>query len=60
MSYLALAAWAFAAGALIPVMGSLNANLSRALGSAPAAASVLFVVALTAMIGLFKIGRAHV
>ncbi len=53
MSYFALAAWAFAAGALIPVMGSLNAGLSRALGSAPAAAIVLFVVALTSMIALF-------
>ena len=53
MSYVALAAWAFAAGALIPVMGSLNAGLSRALGSAPAAATVLFVVALTSMIALF-------
>ena len=53
MSYFALAAWAFAAGALIPVMGSLNAGLSRALGSAPAAATILFVVALTAMIALF-------
>ncbi len=53
MSYFALAAWAFAAGALIPVMGSLNAGLSRALGSAPAAAIVLFVVALASMIALF-------
>ena len=33
MSYVALAAWAFAAGALIPVMGSLNAGLFGASGS---------------------------
>ena len=52
-SYPALAAWAFAAGALIPVMGSLNAGLSRSLGSAPAAAVVLFIVALAAMIATF-------
>lgn len=44
-SYVGLAAWAFAAGALIPVMGALNAGLSRSLGSAPIAALVLFGVA---------------
>lgn len=60
MSYVALAAWAFAAGALIPVMGSLNAGLSRALGSAPAAATVLFVVALASMMALFLITRQQV
>jgi transporter family-2 protein len=48
----ALAAWAFAAGALIPVMGALNAGLSRALGSAPVAAVVLFLVALASMVTL--------
>lgn len=47
-SYPVLAAWAFAAGALIPVMGSLNANLSRALGGAPNAMLVLFTVAVAA------------
>jgi bacterial/archaeal transporter family-2 protein len=41
-----MAAWAFAAGALIPAMGILNAGLSRATGSAPVAAVVLFIVAL--------------
>jgi len=60
MSYLALAAWAFAAGALIPVMGSLNAGLSRSLGSAPAAATVLFVVALATMLTLFMATRQTV
>ena len=54
-SYPALAAWAFAAGALIPVMGSLNAGLSRALGSAPGAAIILFTDALTAMALLFAV-----
>ena len=59
-SYPALAAWAFAAGALIPVMGALNAGLSRALGGAPvAAATVLFAVALTAMALLFALSRQN-
>ena len=57
-SYPALAAWAFAAGALIPVMGALNAGLSRSLGGAPvAAATVLFTVALTAMAALCALSR---
>ncbi len=56
-SYAALAAWAFAAGALIPVMGSLNAQLSRALGGAPAAATVLFAIALLAVMATFAILR---
>lgn len=60
MSYFALAAWAFAAGALIPVMGALNAGLSRSLGSAPAAACVLFVVALTSMLTLFFATRQSI
>jgi bacterial/archaeal transporter family-2 protein len=51
-SYPALAVWAFMAGALIPVMGSLNGGLSRTLGSAPIAAVILFVVALTATVTL--------
>lgn len=40
------AAWAFAAGAGIPIMASLNGSLSRALGSAMAACVVLFAVGL--------------
>ena len=59
-SYPALAAWAFAAGALIPVMGSLNGQLSRALGGAPAAATVLFTVARTAVMITFAILRQAV
>ena len=42
----AWALWAAAAGAGIPVMAALNGALSRQLGSTPAAAIVLFVVAL--------------
>ncbi len=59
-SYPVLAAWAFAAGALIPVMGSLNGRLARELGGAPAAAVVLFMVALVAMAGLFFVLRQSV
>ena len=57
MSYQALAAWAFMAGALIPVMGSLNGGLSRALGGAPIAAVVLFVVALVSVLLVAVITR---
>lgn len=39
-----LAAWAFVAGAGIPVMVSLNAGLARALGSAPWAVVALALV----------------
>jgi len=48
--YIGLAAWAFAAGALIPVMGSLNAGLAKSLGGAPLAAVVLFAVAFAASV----------
>jgi bacterial/archaeal transporter family-2 protein len=51
------AIWAFAAGALIPVMGSLNAGLSRSLGSATVAAVVLFAVALSATLVVFLASR---
>lgn len=44
------AAWAFAAGAGIPIMAVLNSGLARALGSAPAAVVVLLVVGLSAAI----------
>jgi bacterial/archaeal transporter family-2 protein len=56
-SYPALAAWAFAAGALIPVMGILNAGLGRVLGSAPLAGVVLFVVALAAAVLVTLVSR---
>jgi bacterial/archaeal transporter family-2 protein len=59
-SYPVLAAWAFAAGALIPVMASLNGRLARELGGAPAAAVVLFMVALLAMSALFFVLRQSV
>lgn len=44
--YPAWAAWAFAAGAGIPVMASLNGALARSIGSTPAAAAILFTVGL--------------
>ena len=56
-SYPVLAAWAFAAGALIPVMGALNAGLSRALGGAPIAAVVLFAVAFVASAATFLVSQ---
>jgi transporter family-2 protein len=42
------AAWAFAAGAGIPIMAVLNSGLARALGSASAAVVVLLLVGLAA------------
>ncbi len=59
-SYLGLAAWAFAAGALIPVMGAMNAGLSRALGDAPLAALVLFAVAFCAVAAVCLVLRPTV
>lgn len=48
----ALAFWAFAAGALIPVMAALNGGLGRALGSGPWATVVLFAVGLCASLAV--------
>jgi len=46
MSYLSYALWAFAAGALIPLMAILNAGLARAVGGPPQAAVILFITGL--------------
>lgn len=43
-SFPALALWSFLAGLGIPLVGLLNAQLARPLGSAPAALTVLFAV----------------
>ncbi len=50
------AAWAFAAGALIPVMAALNGGLGRTLGSGPWAAVVLFAVGLCASLAVAAAG----
>jgi transporter family-2 protein len=48
MSGITYALWAFAAGALIPVMAILNAGLARTIGGPLPATVVLFAVGLTA------------
>lgn len=53
MNFLGNAVWAFAAGALIPVMAILNAGLARATGGQPlVAASILFAVGFMACLVL--------
>jgi transporter family-2 protein len=48
MSTVSYALWAFAAGALIPLMAILNAGLARTVGGPIQAAVILFMVALAA------------
>ena len=60
--YLSNAAWAFAAGALIPVMAILNAGLARAAGHPAIAGATLFAigfafcVAIAAIAGVRNLG----
>ncbi|WP_395745768.1 DMT family transporter [Prosthecobacter sp.] len=44
LNHLIYALWAFAAGAVIPVMATFNAQLARSIGSAPAAVLILLLV----------------
>jgi bacterial/archaeal transporter family-2 protein len=48
MSSVSYAIWAFAAGALIPLMALLNAGLARTVGGQVQATVVLFAVGLAA------------
>jgi len=48
MSTISYALWAFAAGALIPLMGILNASLAQATGGPAQATVILFATGLTA------------
>ncbi len=59
MTWIAYAAWAFAAGALIPVMAILNAGLARATGGIVQATVVLFAVGLLAALLLSVIVAAR-
>ncbi len=58
MPYTYMALWAVAAGGLIPVMGSLSAGLSGAMGGAPAAASIFFLVAFSGAVTTGIISRS--
>jgi transporter family-2 protein len=48
------ALWAFAAGALIPLMAILNAGLARAVGGPVQAAVCLFTVGLLTSLCVFQ------
>jgi transporter family-2 protein len=52
MSMMGFAAWAFAAGALIPLMAVLNAGLARGVGGFVQATVLLFAVGLLASLAL--------
>lgn len=52
------AAWAFAAGALIPVMATLNGGLGRGLGSPQWATVVLMAVGFAAALGFAALSGA--
>jgi transporter family-2 protein len=45
-SYLVFAAWSFAAGVGIPLVGTLNSGIARSVGNPFAATAVMFAVAL--------------
>lgn len=53
------AVWAFAAGALIPVMAVLNANLARAAGNPAIAAATLFAVGFIASLTVALASGVH-
>jgi bacterial/archaeal transporter family-2 protein len=60
MSTLSYAIWAFAAGALIPLMANLNAGLARATGGMIQATVLLFATGLAASLLLAAITMARI
>jgi transporter family-2 protein len=60
MSTLSYALWAFAAGALIPLMAILNAGLARATGGMVQATVLLFATSLAASLLLAVITSARI
>jgi bacterial/archaeal transporter family-2 protein len=60
MSTITYAVWAFAAGALIPLMAILNAGLARATGGTIQATVLLFATGLIASLALAVMTRAHI
>jgi len=58
MSTITYAVWAFAAGALIPLMAILNAGLARATGGTIQATVLLFATGLTASLTEHHVYRA--
>jgi bacterial/archaeal transporter family-2 protein len=59
MSTITYALWAFAAGALIPLMAILNAGLARATGGMVQATVLLFVTGLTAALLMAAITQSR-
>jgi bacterial/archaeal transporter family-2 protein len=60
MSTITSAIWAFAAGALIPLMATLNAGLARESGGIIQATVLLFATGLTASLLLAAMASAHI
>jgi transporter family-2 protein len=60
MSSISYALWAFAAGALIPLMAILNAGLGRAAGGPVQATMLLFAIAWGASLLVAVLTAAHV
>jgi transporter family-2 protein len=60
MSTITYAVWAFAAGALIPLMAILNASLARAAGGPIQATVLLFATGLSAALLLAAITTARI
>jgi transporter family-2 protein len=60
MSTITYAVWAFAAGALIPLMAILNGGLARSLGGTVQATVLLFATGLIAALLLAVTTKAHI
>jgi transporter family-2 protein len=60
MSTIGYAFWAFAAGALIPLMAILNAGLARPSGGIVQATVILFAVGLVAALVLALLMNARI
>jgi bacterial/archaeal transporter family-2 protein len=60
MSTVSYALWAFAAGALIPLMGILNAGLARSVGGPIQASVILFTIALLASLLVAAIASVRI
>jgi len=60
MSAITYAAWAFAAGALIPLMAMLNGGLGRASGGTIQATVILFATGLLASLVLAATTKTHI
>jgi bacterial/archaeal transporter family-2 protein len=59
MSTITYAVWAFAAGALIPLMATLNGGLARATGGAIQATAILFATGLLTLLVLAATSKVH-